>query len=408
MSSDYGQFDKDMQSDNFEFKIKRDQESMDDFEHLEHELMMGSKSQSQAKTPESKWKEDLAKDALTGDLLGGGGADFTVTGQPLISDFGDILKPVPATPPPSADFDRFTGGVNVDKQFAHDLDVRAATTAFMDNERYPSSGNSQDNSPAKSAELIKEPPKSNLVNFDEDSINELISDDSSNKRTHSPFSKDSEDDERSQELDFKVPTTARDLIGDKADDLVSEQLRSEDSTKVDNSKYSDEGGNNDYASVDYDEVLKHGMPKFQDILQDELVEPVKTEVKKKSGFQDYDSDGCPTRELPELPVREAPKPPPHATQDFEDFEPYNPPKTNVSSSSSALTSRKIVVEDKPKEQPFYTMPPQKKVEDMEIAPKEIFRDMGLGESRFSIIYYTLIIVCVRHIYSFYSPTPVIH
>lgn len=365
MSSDYGQFDKDLQSDSYEFKIKRDQESMDDFEHLEHELMMGSKAQSQAKTPESKWKEDLAKDALTGDLLGGDGSEFT--SQPLISDFGDILKPVPATPPPSADLDGFTGNI---ERFVPDLDVKAATTAFMDNERYPSSGNSQDNSPAKSIE-INEPKSNQLLNFDDDSINEVVSDDS-NKREHSPFSKDS-DDERSQELDFKVPTTARDLIGDKANDLMSEQVRSEDFKVADN----------DYASVDYDEVLKHGMPKFQDIYQDELVEPMKAEAKK--GLKDYDSDGCPTRELPELP-QEPPKPPPHAvTQDFEDFEPYNAPK--ASSIASNVASRKIL-DDKPKEQPFYAMPlaaSQKKVEDMEIAPKEIFRDMGLGESRFSII-----------------------
>ncbi|XP_063982075.1 reticulon-1 isoform X2 [Diachasmimorpha longicaudata] len=116
--------------------IKRDSDSMDDFEHVEDVVCREKPSPSEppqlvdvSRAPTNLFDRETT---LTRNLL-----DTTVQDD---SKEG-ILKPVPATPPPSADFEKFGDKMSSDP-FASDLqdhlerfDTKQMTSDFVESER---------------------------------------------------------------------------------------------------------------------------------------------------------------------------------------------------------------------------------------------------------------------------------
>ncbi|XP_011311554.1 reticulon-1 isoform X2 [Fopius arisanus] len=115
--------------------IKRDSDSMDDFEHVEDELKSSNDSNATTQLVDvSRAPTNLFdREITTGRNL----LDTTV------QDEGkeDILKPVPATPPPSADFEKFSDEMSGDpftsnlQDHLEKFDAKRMTEDFVQAER---------------------------------------------------------------------------------------------------------------------------------------------------------------------------------------------------------------------------------------------------------------------------------
>lgn len=98
--------------------MKRDQDSTDDFEHLEQEFSMRESSRPPNLEIDSSSTISHCLDATTNDVVVEATRNLLDTSVPA---FEPELRPVPATPPPSANSD--------------EMDPKLASIAFMANER---------------------------------------------------------------------------------------------------------------------------------------------------------------------------------------------------------------------------------------------------------------------------------
>ncbi|XP_025162585.1 WASH complex subunit 3-like [Harpegnathos saltator] len=120
--------------------LKRDQDSVDDFEHLGHDS--GSLSDERTEQhPQQHLPPRLIDPPRVDDLLHIGDsfqASDNVLPSALLVDGNVDAKPVPATPPPSADFEKCEAMAQSSDPFQRPLDPvdpKLATMAFVETER---------------------------------------------------------------------------------------------------------------------------------------------------------------------------------------------------------------------------------------------------------------------------------
>ena len=128
-----------IQDDLNDVLLKRDHDSVDDFEHLGHDGSPDDRSEQQQQHHHHQQSPPQSIDTPRVDDLLHIGDSF----HPLDSALPSALlhaeaKPVPATPPPSADFDKCAAMAQSSDPFQQPLDPvdpKLASMAFVETER---------------------------------------------------------------------------------------------------------------------------------------------------------------------------------------------------------------------------------------------------------------------------------
>lgn len=352
--------------------LKRDHDSVDDFEHLGHDGSPddGSRSEQYQQPPLR-----LIDAPRVDDLLHIG--DSFQASSVLPSALVDVeTKPVPATPPPSADFDKCEAMAQSSDPFQRPLDPvdpKLASMAFVETERnYP-------------------PPAHQFRDDDEDEKLglqvPLLPVSTATADSDVPFSSATKAGSFGPPLEErediyinvcteqdKVPPSG---INQADEDLVHRDVRSSVLPTAEKSPVMDFLGDDDAPPKE---------DKTRNLMDDDswnLVE--KMDVKREQGGKELEP---PTKPLPPLP-KEADLLEDNARQDKYEMSnefliteaaktsPPQPPQRSNDSEHESVKRREV---PRPKETDYVCPRPiGKKKQEIEIAPKEIFRDMGLGE-----------------------------
>lgn len=354
--------------------LKRDHDSVDDFEHLGHDGSPDDGSRSEQYQPSSLRLIDAPR---VDDLLHIGDS-FQASDSVLPRALVDVeTRPVPATPPPSADFDKCEVMAQSSDPFQplDPVDPKLASMAFVETERtYAPARQFRDD------------------NDDEDENEKLglqvpllpISTATADSDVSSATKADSKVHPLEEREDIANPGTDRDRViippsgTNQADeDLVHRDVKSSVLPTAEKSPVLDFLGDEDAPPKE---------DKTRNIMDDDSWNVVeKMDVKREQGGKEPEP---PTKPLPPLP-KEADLLEDNARQDkyemSNDFliaeaakpSPPQPPQRNNDSEYESVKRREA---SKPKETDYVCpRPVGKKKQEIEIAPKEIFRDMGLGE-----------------------------
>lgn len=341
--------------------LKRDHDSVDDFEHLGHDGSPDDGSRS------DQYQQPLRLiDAPRVDDLLHIGDSFQASDSVLPSALVDVEKPVPATPPPSADFDKCEAMAQSSDPFQRPLDPvdpKLASMAFVETERtYAPAHQFRDDDEVENEKLDLQVPLLPIPTGTADS------DVPSAKAEVRPPLED----------DLANLGTDRDKIvasgTDQAEDLVRRDVKSSVLPIAEKSPVVDFLGDDDAPPKE---------DRARNIMDDDSWNVVeKVDVKREQGGKEPEP---PTKPLPPLP-KEADLLEDNARQDkYEMSNDFliaeaakpSPPQPPQRSNNSEHES---VKRPKPKETDYvYPRPVGKKKQEIEIAPKEIFRDMGLGE-----------------------------
>lgn len=123
--------------------LKRDHDSVDDFEHLGHDSSPDDRSLGSLEHQQQQQQQARLIDAPRVDDLLHIGDSFqeSVLPSALIADADEVgRKPMPATPPPSADFDKTEAMAQSSDPFQrsldHPVDPKLASMAFVETERF--------------------------------------------------------------------------------------------------------------------------------------------------------------------------------------------------------------------------------------------------------------------------------
>ncbi|XP_014300405.1 reticulon-1 isoform X1 [Microplitis demolitor] len=416
-------------------KMKRENDSTDDFEHLEH-----------VASP-----EDAKSNNLSGQLIdvARGPKDLMEVATKLernlldttVSEVDDkILQPVPATPPPSADFEKFSNmsssaqpldPFEILQQKNHQqqqpsqvpqVDAKTATMAFMETER-SGSGFYKD-TPEMSPEFGRR-EFDNYQENDEDSKKDVLSRDSPLMGSDSPAASISPDlaketpagevhhdnydlgeiddpvDKHKQQIpsDLSPPDSLSSSSFNNDSLINNKSSKDQDSVKKDVFHHDDDDIISDIKSSVLPQPEK---PPVMDFLSDEPQPHNNQSVKDmpnntvNDNDDDYLIDNAPTKPLPPLPKEDlddkfemtrdymSPEVASHQHQlqqsgnetgdsEFESEPEPSPAKIPIKPATS------IPAAEQPQERKIQSNLPAKKyvVEHEEIAPRKIFSDMGL-------------------------------
>lgn len=433
--------------------LKREHDSTDDFEHLEHELQHNN----QQPLPPHQNLLDLSNplgdfgEQQPHNLIDGlpdhhsATTDLLDTSVPASNSVESDLKPVPATPPPSADFDKFEGGARHQAEVASfgtgqqkdELEARirqqlqdpkVATMAFMETEKSPY-GFAKDfevRSEESNSFDIKQP----IISNDDDDMFGLQRDAADNDSADEDDNTEPERSEPSEPI-LRAPAPApvadaakkadRNLLDDDDDIIAREEFGSlKERDQPPSSLYTFD--KDDFMG----EIKSSTLPEPEkspelDFVKDEIIvheatkeKPKKPEdelwnVLEKSGNDRFEErevlrDEPPTKPLPPLPKG--------AEHDiFDDFEKDKGHDKYEMSNDFLLAESKnnkaqlsggetgdSEFESEPEPSPAKTAParpalgdaaerkifcqkPDKNRDIDEIAPKEIWRHIGIGELR---------------------------
>lgn len=307
----------------------RDHDSVDDFEHLCHD---GTSDYH----PE---RHRLIDTSCVDDLLNIGDSlqqtTDSVLPKALVAD--NETKPVPATPPPSADFD---DAQDPFEQPMRSVDPKLASMTFVETERSAHHTAHHDDhafqqpSPISTSSDLLLPSSAKKITGD--SANESQSTDERVAITEAavPISSANVDEFR----DIRSFTDKSDLLGDEPSNRGAKNIMDDDSWNL--------VEQTDAKREEPKEAPTKPLPPL----------PKDAELSEKSVDEILSGDNL---------LSEVAKP--------------SPPSFQQTSDSESVKWRQ-----KPKETDYVcSRPLAKKKQEIEIAPKEIFRDMGLGECNFS-------------------------
>ena len=334
--------------------IKRDQDSTDDFEHLEREYSNSRESRPPNLEFDPEIPHLMDEDSFTGRQTTKTLLDTS------IPSFESDLRPVPATPPPSANSDESDPFQRVPKTLP--MDPKAASMAFMETERGLVLGEN----------LLETKNK-------EDSLGKF---------------------------DFNSSQPKVDDLLPKVGFEAKDNLKNVDDFLKDAGDFEKKG----------EDILKHSEIKKSEDLDFLEKMDVKKDLKENKEFKDFKDDEDDTWNLvgkskfDEPPTK--PLPPLPKEAEFESFDPYEKPNAQdkYQMSSDFLTEEMMKkagqsenetgdseFESEPEPSPAKSVPkviktevpqpedicrrvPERKTRVVdEIAPKEIFGNLGLGE-----------------------------
>lgn len=372
--------------------LKRDHDSVDDFEHLGHDGSPDDRSEQQHQHPLPR-----PIDAPRVDDLLHIGDSF----QPLDSVLPSALldaeaKPVPATPPPSADFDKCAAMAQSSDPFQQPLDPvdpKLASMAFVETERayrhqlHDDDDDDDDNDNEEDEIKLQPPllPTSTATAVEADSdllLSSLMKTadrkaESIEKREDIPFTDHGKRD---------VTPPSNTNIDDFMQSVMSSMLPSPEKSPL-----------IDFLGDDGESSLRED--KAKNITDDDswnMVERTDLKREQASVFEP------PTKPLPPLPkeaqlLEKAHQDVYETSSDFLAAETIKPsPPLPQQAADSKHESVKRRETPKPKESDHVSSRPiGKKKQEIEIAPKEIFRDMGLGEcDRIFLFHFVSAINCL--------------
>ncbi|XP_029159758.1 reticulon-1 isoform X1 [Nylanderia fulva] len=374
--------------------LKRDHDSVDDFEHLGHD---GSPDDRSDHYHHQQQPLRLIDAPRVDDLLHIGDS-FQGSDPVLPSALVDVeTKPVPATPPPSADFDKCEAMAQSSDIFQRPLDPvdpKFASMAFVETERtYPPPAhqfrdddddddhdNDNEDEDEDSKKLGLQVPLLPSSTATADDL--LFSSTTKSESESQPF------EEREDILNLGIDQGKWTHRQDEAIDFEEEPLRGGDVRSsvlptAERSPVLDFLGDDDPPSV------KENLAR--NIMDDDSWNVVeKTDVKREQAGKDLEP---PTKPLPPLPKEAEFEDTPSARQDkyemSNDFliteavskpsapQPQPQPRIAADSEHESIGVKRREV-PRPKEPEFKPRRPlDNKKQEIEIAPKEIFRDMGL-------------------------------
>lgn len=345
--------------------LKRDHDSVDDFEHLGHDSGSPDDRTEQQHQPPPRLIDPPRVDDLLhiGDSFQG---TDNVLPSALLAD-GDVnAKPVPATPPPSADFEKCEAMAQSSDPFQRPLDPvdpKLATMAFVETERI--------GQPAAAHQLHDERADDDGMQLESPPPPPLLP---TSFAAADPPSTDSAADGKAEvglEERTADPEKWRD-VAPPSKDLDEDFMRpaAVRPSTTERSPIADFLGN--------DAPLKQ----VKNIMDDDSWNVVEKADVKREQLKEPEP---PTKPLPPLP-KEAELEAAHhdkyeMSDDFllaETVKPSAPPRSVASENTTKQREA-----PKPKEPAEYVCPrpvvSKPKKEEIEIAPKEIFRDIGLGE-----------------------------
>ncbi|KAH0950009.1 hypothetical protein HN011_000401 [Eciton burchellii] len=367
--------------------LKRDHDSVDDFEHLGHDSSPDDHSDHQQHQQQQPRLIDAPR---VDDLLHiGDSFQMPESALPsaLVADVDDIeTKPVPATPPPSADFDKCEAMAQSSDPFQRPLDTvdpKLASMAFVETERFhhPTQFNDDDND--NDSEMDLQPPL--LPVF--------------------PATTVKTDNDILTTLDTKIINSKADKtqpIGG-FDDISTADLHTDQGKK----RYESENDKPSNIGIDEDlawNIKSSALPipeksPLVDFLENDSVPSTENKA-SKTNIMDDDSWNVvekmdvkgreqlepPTKPLPPLP-KEA-----ELLENTRQTE-YDMSKDLLIAEALKKSPQRSAEQDtakrcdtKAREPDFVCpRPASKKKEEIEIAPKEIFRDMGLAEEECLIL-----------------------
>lgn len=345
--------------------LKRDHDSVDDFEHLGHDGSPDERPEQQPPAPR------LIDAPRVDDLLhiGDSFQDSVLPSALLDAE----AKPVPATPPPSADLDKCAAMAQSSDPFQQPLDPvdpKLASMTFVETERAyryqlddddddgddgNGDGDGDDDNEERGVHL--QPPllpmSASAVPADTDLLSKAFADSKVRPLEEDPSAMLFTDYGKRHGRDDTPPR------GADVDEDFMRNIRS--SMAPEKSPLIDFLG---------DEASR--VDKVRNVADDDSWNVVERADLKREQARPFEP---PTKPLPPLPrearqdvYEETAKPPP----------PLPPLQQIGSKHESALNKRRET--SKPKEaDPVPSRPLGRKKQEIEIAPKEIFRDMGLGE-----------------------------
>lgn len=358
--------------------LKRDHDSVDDFEHLGHDGSPddGSRSEQYQQPPLR-----LIDAPRVDDLLHIGDS-FQTSDSVLPSALVDVeTRPVPATPPPSADFDKCEAMAQSSDPFQRPLDPvdpKLASMAFVETERnYPAPAHQfrdDDRDEDENEKLGLQVPLLPISTATTDSDVSFSSATKVDSKIQ-PLEEREDIVNLGTDQDKVVPPSG---ISQADEDLVHRDVRSSVLPTAEKSPVVDFLGDDDAPPRE---------DKTRNLMDDDswnLVE--KMDVKREQGGKEHEP---PTKPLPPLPkeaenlLEDNARPDKYEmSNDFLIAEaakpsPPQPPQRSNDSEHESVKRREV---PRPKETDYvYPRPIGKKKQEIEIAPKEIFRDMGLGE-----------------------------
>ncbi|KAL6420821.1 hypothetical protein ACFW04_014370 [Cataglyphis niger] len=351
---------------NDEGPLKRDHDSVDDFEHLGHDGSPDDRSDQQQPLR-------LIDAPRVDDLLNIGDS-FQTTDSVLPSALVDVeTKSVPATPPPSADFDKCEAMAQSSDPFQRPLDPvdpKLASMAFVETERsYPALAHQfRDDDNDDNGKIGLQVPLLPISTATADVLS------SSATKTDSKVQLLQEPEDISslgkRHEDHQVtPSSGTNRVDEELgsrEDIGSSVLPTAEKSPI----------------VDFlgDEDAPPKEDKTRNIMDDDSWNVVeKVDVKREQGEKVPEP---PTKPLPPLP-KEAELLEDSARQDkyemSNDFPIAEPAKPSAPQRDTDSEHESAKRHQAPRaKETDYSRPVDKKKQEMEIAPKEIFRDMGLG------------------------------
>jgi len=375
-----------IQDDLNDVLLKRDHDSVDDFEHLGHDGSPDDRSeQQQQQQQQQQHLPSQPIDAPRVDDLLHIGDSFHPLDSALPSALLDAeAKPVPATPPPSADFDKCAAMAQSSDPFQQPLDPvdpKLASMTFVETERIyhhqlhddddDDDDDDDNNDDNEQEEILLQPPllsTSTATTTIQPDSDLLLS--SSMK----PVDNKVQPIEEREDTLFTGKQYERDvtpLSSTNTDDFM-QNIKSSMLPAPEKSPLIDFLG-------DDSELLKEN--KVKNITDDDSWNVMEKIDLKREQAKVFDP---PTKPLPPLPreaqlLEKAHQDVYETSSDFLIAETTKPsptlPQQTTDSKQESIKRREI---PKPKETDHVSRPISKK-QEIEIAPKEIFRDMGLGE-----------------------------
>jgi len=361
--------------------LKRDHDSVDDFEHLGHDSSPDDHSDHQ----QHQQQQPRLIDAPRVDDLLHIGDSFQVPESALpsalIADVDDIeTKSVPATPPPSADFDKCEAMAQSSDPFQRPLDAvdpKLASMAFVETERFHHPIQfKDDNNDDNDSEIDLQPPllpvfPATTVKTDDDILPTLDT-----KVTDSKADKTQPIggfDDIAADLHSDQPKKLYDNENDKPSSIgIDDDLAW--NIKSSALPISERSPLVDFLENDSVVVSRENKTSKTNIMDDDSWNVVeKTDVKGREQLEP------PTKPLPPLPkeaefLENVHQSEYNASKDLLIAEALKePPQRSAEDTAKRCDTRA-------REPDFVCpRPASRKKEEIEIAPKEIFRDMGLGE-----------------------------
>lgn len=364
--------------------FKRDHDSVDDFEHLCHDGSPDDRAEQHQQQPR------LIDAPRVDDLLHIGdsfrASDSELLPSALIADIE--TKPVPATPPPSADFDKCESMAQSSDPFQQPLDPlvdpKLASMAFVETERaFPAHQFHDDDD---NDEINLQPP---LLPT---SIATTVKDDDSDDLLFSSTAKIIDEENETESISKAQPIEEREDTTFGFDQGKWHETAPPHSTNIDDDfipsvKSSVLPTAEKSPVLDFlgDDIVPPREEKTKNLMDDDSWNVVeKTDVKREQAKELEP----PMKPLPPLPkeaelLESARQDKYEMSHDFLVAEAVkdkpSPPQRSADSGSAKRHS-------KPKESDYICPRPVGKKQEIEIAPKEIFKDMGLGKRK-NILYF---------------------